>query len=315
MHRRRVLLAGLTALSTAVVGCLEDNGDEPTPENGEDAGPTPTPTQTPTPEENGDDRDPSDNDEAHRESIEYYDSLSLTETFYRLWDEQNWDRIDSLTYPGGVIDDNPEDLENIHGDVQLQLEEATIFRDGLEFFDTPSGIVEVEVEEEHPEGDTFTWTEQLILVVEDDEALVFDHRDQFNRISFDESDAPCPPEDADDAEVHLPEMGKFYHVASRGGVFDRAVASYRDTRQRRFRMEMEMHETVDEAEEVELNIEGLQVGYRDGIYHVEIGLLARYEHITLLIYGESADSIESIEGLFEETDCIDEEHIVARSWD
>ena len=318
MRRRRVLLAGSAVLTAAISGCLEDDGDpEPTPtedrtDNGEDTDPTSTPDENGN--DDGGERDPSDDDDDDIESIEKYDVVAVAETFYLAWDDRDWDTIDALTYPGGIIDDNPEQLQDIQDGMQLHFSDAEVFHDGLAIFDTPSGVIEVQIDIEHPDGDTFSTTEHLVMVVVDDDLLVYDQKDQFNRLSFDDPDGPCPPESADGAEDNLPGTGEFYFVSGRAS-FGSAVASYRDADQHRYRVEMEVHDSVAQAEEVELVVEQRQVGLGDGTWDVEIGLLARYEHVTLEVLGDTEGTVDAIEGLFEETGCLGEANVVERSWE
>lgn len=315
MRRRKFFIAGIGATIPLISGCLGDDSDEPS--TGDDSSSQDDDQTNAGDSQNGNDTDPGDDgngsdDDGPVDSIDNYDPEDIALTYFEYWADNNQAAMDDMSHSNGTAIMNS--AENVDGwyDHEIDISETELDIEELEYFGHPSAAVTVRFTLVDPDGQEFPNRYQVILVVEDEELLVFNLKPQFHEIQEGLPEGTCPPETSGDAEDLLPRTGEQFFQITRRDSFGSATASYRGPDNNRYRVEIEAHDSAGEAEGEELTMSRIEFG--DGQWVSESGLLARHVNATMHIHTERENAEEQVKALFDEAGCFSDEHIVDTAW-
>ncbi|WP_317175949.1 hypothetical protein [Halomontanus rarus] len=306
MERRKFLIGGVGALATAISGCLGSNSTPSTNNSDDDnddssqGNPDTDVTDTPT-------------DEGPNDSIGNYDPKAVTKTYYTALNKGNASKLNALSHPSGVAVNNIEDWEKQYGDeYKLSVNRTEVIAEDLVYFSQPYAVVEVGIEQKR-DGNSYLTRHQSVLVVEEGELLVFDIRGEENEILTGESTDSCQIDTDSDVLELLPYTTASFYQVSRDESFGNGEAYYRGPDGNRFKVIFGVHDSEEEAQEVELGLDRTH-SYSDGEWTSGAALLARKGTMTCDVRVETADATDQVEALYQQTGCFTDDHVVERSW-
>lgn len=313
LSRRRVL-ATLAALPTAAIaGCLGDTGGEPQVGDGGDGDES----------QSGDDGDGGDTntpgeptEEGPDDDIENYNPEDVAKTYYNALGGGNKSTLDDLSHSDGiVIHTHADRAEQYKENYKLTIKRTDVVMEDLAYFYQPSAVVEVGYELDRKGNSASVVTrDQVVLVVEDGDLLVYDTRSDDNEIRDGELVDSCEIEtDSDVLDLFPYTTESFYHI-SRREAFGDGDAEYRGPDGNWFFLEIGVHDSEEEAAEVEPGV-GATHKKGDGEWTIEAALLARNGNMTCDVRVANADATDQVETLYQELGCFTDDHVVERSWE
>lgn len=311
MHRRELLRrqgAGVaTILLAGLAGCVGDDGDGVAGPEGDGA------------DEEGDgdsDADAAGDDDAEDgpdDDIDNYDPVGIAEQYYEALDAADEGTLTELSHSAGVAIENVAHDADAWGDQEdIEVTGAEVIMEDLEYFYYPSAVVEISFDRIREDTSDLPWSHEVVLAVEDGELRVFDTNGDGDEIDTGAPDGPCPPTDDDEAAANLPRTSESFYRVDWGASFDHGRAYYRGPDGDRFIVTIEVHDTEDEAQEVDAS--GMFSRTRNGESweSAEI-LVARDGNVTCEIDVDNSAAADQMDHLLEQANCFDEEHVVDRS--
>jgi len=288
--RRHVLASlGMTG-AAAVAGCLGSEGDD---ENSDD--------------ENGEEEGPDDD-------IENYDPVSVAIQYYESMNDGDENQLVELSHSEGVsIEQASHDAEHRADTISVTEDRNEVVMEDLDFFFQPSAVVDLSFDYTGGDGDDLPMSDYIVMAVENEELLVYDtNQDDDDEVLTGEPDGPCLPEDDDEAMENLPLTSESFYQVIRDSSFDSADAFYHGPDHNWFHVEIEVHDSVEEAEEIS-TVGDVTLGVTDVSWEADESLVARDENVTCRILSEESDAAEHMDTLLEQTNCFNDDHIVERT--
>ena len=309
MDRRDLLkrsgLCVATVVASGIAGCTGDDGaggdDEPDGEMEGDTG-------------DGDDDDmESEADEGPDDDISNYDPADIAVQYYEALNAGDEDTLTELSHSQGVAIANVSFNADAWGDQEeINIKDGEVVREDIEYFFYPSAVVNLSFDRVREETSDLPDSDYVILAVEDEDLRVFDTNSD-EEVDTGEPDGPCPPEDDTDAMANLPRTGESFYSVDRDSSFDSADGYYRGPDGDRFNVEIEVHDTEEEAQEVDTG--GISNYNRNGeSWEAVEYFVARDENVTCEIDVDNSAVAEQIDQLYQEVNCFNDEHIVDRTY-
>lgn len=304
MERRQLLMAGVGTIATTISGCLEgggSSGDDPGEDSPQDTSGGGSPTGT--------------TEEGPDDDISNYDPEGVAKSYFQGLNKGDTNKLQGLSHPDGVvIHTNPARAEQLGKEYELTIKRSDLVEEDIAYFYQPSAIVEVGFEQTRKENDaSYVTRNQVVLVVEDGELLVYDTRGQDNELQDGEVVDSCEIESDSDVLDLFPYTDEsFYHV-SRDESFGDGDATYRGPDGNWFFLEIAVHDSEDEAAEAEPGV-GRTYQKGEGEWTIDAALLARNGTMTCTVRGANADATDQLETLYGKLGCFTDDHVVERSW-
>jgi hypothetical protein len=314
MDRRKLIVAGAGALVTTLSGCSGTDGD---PSGGTtDGAPSQDGPGGDSTEETTDSGSTAKTTESGPDDdIGNYSPEDVAEQYYDAFADADATRLDDLAHPDGVaINSHGPRAEQMAEFYDLTIDRVELASENLEYFYQPSAVVEVAYEQSRKSNSTSRVTrDELVLVVDDGELLVYDRRVQNNYLRDEPPVDSCDIEDVYDLEDRLPITSESFYAAGWDESFGVWDAEYRGPDGSWLVLELGFHDSAEEAEAVEMEI-GTTHSKGDTELTTDAGLLARRDTMTCVVSVASADATDQVDALYAEVGCFTEDDVVERSW-
>ena len=307
MNRRDVLqrcgIGGVATLLTGLAGCIGNDGTSgengPDEEDGLEDGP--------------DDEEDDDADDGPDDDISNYDPESVAQEYYEALDAGDGEKLTELSHSQGIAIENVSFNADAWGDQEdITVKDGEIIIENLNYFYYPSAVVDISFDLIREDTSDIPRSNEVILAVEDEELRVFDTNGDDDETETGDPDGPCPPEDDGDALENLPRTSESFYRVTRDARTGSAEAYYRGPDNDRFNIELEVHDTEDEAEEVSAS--GTSNYNRNGeSWEGAEYLVGRTGNVTCEIDVDNSAVAEQMDLLFEQVNCFNDEHVVDRT--